>query len=67
MIGVERTRNGVILVYNDKEGYFYVHHDILMLHMPLCLTWLDYDINSSNPGNMQQTIDQSRTLFFWRF
>ena len=23
-----------------------------MLHMPLCLTWFDYDINSASPGNV---------------
>lgn len=40
----------IFLVYNDKEGYLYVHHDILMLNMPLCLTWLDYDANNDNPG-----------------
>lgn len=40
----------VFLVYNDKEGYLYVHHDILMLNMPLCLTWLDYDANNDNAG-----------------
>ncbi|CAF1080724.1 unnamed protein product [Adineta steineri] len=37
-----------VYVYNDKEGYLYVHHDILMLNMPLCLTWFDYDINDGN-------------------
>jgi hypothetical protein len=42
--------NENILVYNDKEGYLYVHHDILMLNMPLCLTWLDYDVNDANAG-----------------
>ncbi len=42
--------NENILVYNDKEGYLYVHHDILMLNMPLCLTWLDYDTNNPNAG-----------------
>ncbi|CAF1251924.1 unnamed protein product [Rotaria magnacalcarata] len=40
-----------VYIYNDKEGYLYVHHDILMLHMPLCLTWLDYDTNNSNTVN----------------
>ncbi|CAF0807161.1 unnamed protein product [Adineta ricciae] len=40
-----------VYVYNDKEGYLYVHHDILMLHMPLCLTWLDYDVKNTNPVN----------------
>ncbi|CAF3877145.1 unnamed protein product [Adineta steineri] len=40
-----------VYVYNDKEGYLYVHHDILMLNMPLCLTWFDYDVNDGNTGN----------------
>lgn len=40
-----------VYVYNDQEGYLYVHHDILMLHMPLCLTWLDYDSNNADAVN----------------
>jgi periodic tryptophan protein 1 len=40
-----------VYVYNDKEGYLYIHHDILMLNMPLCLTWLDYDANNANAVN----------------
>jgi hypothetical protein len=45
-----RFLNTNILVYNDKEGYLYVHHDILMLNMPLCLTWFDYDSNNTDAG-----------------
>ncbi|CAF1528544.1 unnamed protein product, partial [Didymodactylos carnosus] len=40
-----------VYVYNDREGYLYVHHDILMLNMPLCLTWLDFDRNETQPVN----------------
>lgn len=52
------------LVYNDREGYLYVHHDILMLNMPLCLTWFDYDANESNAGVCVRTCS-SITALHW--
>lgn len=48
--------NAIHLVYNDKEGYLYVHHDILMLHMPLCLTWLDYDAKNADAGSNKNDV-----------
>ncbi|GAA6026925.1 hypothetical protein JCM8097_005967 [Rhodosporidiobolus ruineniae] len=31
-----------IYVYDDKEENLYVHHDLLLPAMPLCLEWLDF-------------------------
>jgi hypothetical protein len=30
-------------VYNEKDGDFFQHHDILLTSFPLCMEWLDYD------------------------
>jgi periodic tryptophan protein 1 len=55
-----------ILVYNDKEGYLYVHHDILMLNMPLCLTWLDYDSNNADAGlNIENEVFYRKYVCFY--
>lgn len=32
-----------VYVYEEAENNYYVHHDVLVGGMPLCLEWLDYD------------------------
>ncbi|XP_031557007.1 periodic tryptophan protein 1 homolog [Actinia tenebrosa] len=41
-----------ILLWNEEEDNYYVHHDILMDSFPLALEWIDFDPDGSpNPGN----------------
>ncbi|RNA42718.1 periodic tryptophan 1 -like protein [Brachionus plicatilis] len=32
-----------IFVYNEDEGNFYIHHDLLLSSVPVCVEWLDFD------------------------
>lgn len=36
-----------ISVYEDDEENIYVHHDIMLPAIPLCLEWLDHPVNKS--------------------
>ncbi|KAK4058688.1 rRNA-processing protein [Microbotryomycetes sp. JL221] len=37
-----------VYVYDDKEENLYVHHDLLLPAMPLCLEWLDFCPGKTN-------------------
>jgi periodic tryptophan protein 1 len=36
-----------VYVYEDSEDNLYVHHDIMLPAIPLCLEWLDVPVNNS--------------------
>lgn len=45
-----------IYVYEDEADNLYVHHDIMLPAIPLCVEWLDIPVGKSPTG---QTLDQS--------
>ena len=38
-----------VYVYEDDSDNLYVHHDIMLPAIPLCLEWLDVPVNSNSP------------------
>ena len=38
-----------VYVYEDESDNLYVHHDIMLPAIPLCLEWLDVPINPASP------------------
>lgn len=41
-----------ILVYNEADSVLYCHHDIILPAFPLSTAWLNYDIETKQPGNL---------------
>ncbi|XP_034233531.1 periodic tryptophan protein 1 homolog [Thrips palmi] len=41
-----------VYVQNEDEGSLYVHHDLLLPDIPLCLEWLSYDPSSPTDSNL---------------
>ncbi|XP_026323363.1 periodic tryptophan protein 1 homolog [Hyposmocoma kahamanoa] len=41
-----------VYVFNEEEGSFYVHHDLILPWFPLCIEWLSHDPTDPNPGNL---------------
>ncbi|KAK5077916.1 rRNA-processing protein [Lithohypha guttulata] len=42
-----------ILVYEDEADNIYVHHDIMLPAIPLCLEWLDVPVGKTNGDKKQ--------------
>jgi len=46
-----------VYVYNGNDQDFYIHHDIILKHPPLCLEWFGSSGNFCALGSMSAMID----------
>ena len=37
------SANLSVYLYNDEQGQLYVHHDVMLPDMPLCVEWIGVD------------------------
>jgi len=55
-----------VYVYNSEEGYLYVHHEIMLSNLPLCLEWLDYlPDDTSKSGNLVAVASTDPVIELW--
>jgi len=55
-----------VYVYNSEESYLYVHHEIMLTDLPLCLEWLSYNKDdSTKPANLVAVGSTSPIIEIW--
>ncbi|XP_012288253.1 periodic tryptophan protein 1 homolog [Orussus abietinus] len=54
-----------IFVYNESEGSFYCHHDLLLPSFPLCIEWLNFEPGDTKPGNLCAIGSMSPIIDVW--
>ena len=57
----------LILVYNDVEDAFYVHHDVLLPSFPMALEWIGYGSGADDAkhGNLVAVGSMSPVIDVW--
>ncbi|XP_065345086.1 periodic tryptophan protein 1 homolog [Cloeon dipterum] len=53
-----------VYVYNEDEGYLYVHHDIILPSVPLCFEWLNHE-PAGGFGNLVAIGTMSNVIDVW--
>lgn len=62
----DESSNIEFYVYNEAEDQFFIHHDIMLPTMPLCLEWMDFEIaDSSQHGNYLAVGGMSPAIEVW--
>ncbi|KAF4520167.1 hypothetical protein B566_EDAN008985 [Ephemera danica] len=54
-----------VYIYNEDEGYLYVHHDLFLPSLPLCFTWLNHEPGEATPGNLVAVGSMSSVIDVW--
>ena len=55
----------IIYVYNEVEGHFFIHHDILLPSFPLAMEWMNYDPAEATPGNLLAIGNMEPVIEIW--
>ena len=57
----------IVLVYNDVEDAFYVHHDVLLPSFPMALEWIGYapEGEDDKHGNLVAIGSMSPVIDVW--
>nr|CAD7397825.1 unnamed protein product [Timema poppensis] len=54
-----------VYVFNEEEGSLYVHHDVMLPSIPLCLEWLSKDLGSKTESNLVAVGSMDPIIGIW--
>lgn len=49
-------------MYSEETGNLYVHHDIALPSLPLCLAWMDMPPRTAGMSRMSGSADEGHTV-----